>query len=205
MDQTQLLKGVLELAVLAVIAKGETYGYEILSTLEAAGLDGVGDASVYGTLRRLEQAGQLSSRLEASDSGPARKYYSRDRRRTASSCEPERRHGAHISDALGKLVKPVTADEYVREVGARSGICPGASGATSSPISAATSPNCRPRQISWRGSGLPRSTPPISALRKASSVATGSAPTCAHGARATSSSSRSWSSYSHSRSDSRSA
>ena len=51
-DQAQLLKGVLELAVLAVIARGETYGYEILSTLESAGFDGVGDASVYGTLRR---------------------------------------------------------------------------------------------------------------------------------------------------------
>lgn len=75
MDQTQLLKGVLELAVLAVIARGETYGYEILSTLESAGFDGVGDASVYGTLRRLEQAGHLESRLAASDSGPARKYY----------------------------------------------------------------------------------------------------------------------------------
>jgi PadR family transcriptional regulator PadR len=75
-EQSQLLKGVLELAVLAVIARGETYGYEILSTLEGAGLDGVGDASVYGTLRRLEQAGHLESRLAASDSGPARKYYS---------------------------------------------------------------------------------------------------------------------------------
>jgi PadR family transcriptional regulator PadR len=75
-EQTQLLKGVLELAVLAVIAQGETYGYEILSTLERAGFDGVGDASVYGTLRRLEQAGHLTSRLAASDSGPARKYYS---------------------------------------------------------------------------------------------------------------------------------
>jgi PadR family transcriptional regulator PadR len=74
-DQAQLLKGVLELAVLAVISRGETYGYEILSTLEGAGLDGVGDASVYGTLRRLEQAGHLNSRLAASDSGPARKYY----------------------------------------------------------------------------------------------------------------------------------
>ena len=76
MDQAQLLKGVLELAVLAVIARGETYGYEILSTLEQAGFHGVGDASVYGTLRRLEQAGHLESRLAASDSGPARKYYS---------------------------------------------------------------------------------------------------------------------------------
>src|SRR4051812_9765361 len=75
-DQAQLLKGVLELAVLAVISRGETYGYEILSTLEGAGFDSVGDASVYGTLRRLEQAGHLESRLAASDSGPARKYYS---------------------------------------------------------------------------------------------------------------------------------
>ena len=75
-EQAQLLKGVLELAVLAVIARGETYGYEILSTLESAGLEGVGDASVYGTVRRLEQAGHLESRLAASDSGPARKYYS---------------------------------------------------------------------------------------------------------------------------------
>src|SRR5215475_13904791 len=74
-EQAQLLKGVLELAVLSVIARGETYGYEILSTLEAAGFDGVGDASVYGTLRRLERGGQLTSRLAASNGGPARKYY----------------------------------------------------------------------------------------------------------------------------------
>src|SRR5947209_9204888 len=105
MDQTQLLKGVLELAVLAVIAKGETYGYEILSTLEAAGLDGVGDASVYGTLRRLEQAGQLTSRLEASDSGPARKYYSLTiggRKQLSTGTETWSR----VSDALERLVKP---------------------------------------------------------------------------------------------------
>ena len=75
MEQAQLLKGVLEIAVLAVLSSGETYGYDILSRLEAAGLKSVGDASVYGTLRRLEQAGDLRSRLAASASGPARKYY----------------------------------------------------------------------------------------------------------------------------------
>jgi PadR family transcriptional regulator, regulatory protein PadR len=74
-DQAQLLKGVLEIAVLAILGSGETYGYDILSRLEEAGLNGVGDASVYGTLRRLEQSGHLRSRLVASDSGPARKYY----------------------------------------------------------------------------------------------------------------------------------
>ena len=105
MDQSQLLKGVLELAVLAVIAQGETYGYEILSTLEGAGFDGVGDASVYGTLRRLEQAGHLTSRLEASDSGPARKYYvvtpiGREQLRTGTDT------WIRINGALEGLVKP---------------------------------------------------------------------------------------------------
>jgi len=93
------------LAVLAVIAQGETYGYEILSTLENAGLDGVGDASVYGTLRRLEQAGHLSSRLQASDSGPARKYYSvtpSGRRQLDTGTAA----WSSINDALGKIVKP---------------------------------------------------------------------------------------------------
>ncbi|MGH3009913.1 MAG: PadR family transcriptional regulator [Gaiellaceae bacterium] len=105
MDQSQLIKGVLELALLAVIAREESYGYEILSTLEAAGLDGVGDASVYGTLRRLERAGHLTSRLEASDSGPARKYYvitpvGREELRVGTET------WARINTAFGGLVKP---------------------------------------------------------------------------------------------------
>jgi PadR family transcriptional regulator PadR len=103
-EQAQLLKGVLELAVLAVIARGETYGYEILSTLEGAGFDGVGDASVYGTLRRLEQAGHLESRLAASNSGPARKYYS-----VTPSGAGQLRAGTEtwvrISDALERVVE----------------------------------------------------------------------------------------------------
>jgi PadR family transcriptional regulator, regulatory protein PadR len=104
-DQAQLLKGVLELAVLAVISRQETYGYEILSTLEGAGLDGVGDASVYGTLRRLEEAGHLNSRLMASDSGPARKYYTV----TAAGTEQLRAgtdQWTRINGALEGLVKP---------------------------------------------------------------------------------------------------
>lgn len=105
MEQAQLLKGVLELAVLAVIARRETYGYEILSTLEAAGFDGVGDASVYGTLRRLEQAGHLGSRLAASDGGPARKYYAM----TPSGAEQLRagtETWTRISAAFQELVEP---------------------------------------------------------------------------------------------------
>ncbi|MFJ4045927.1 PadR family transcriptional regulator [Microbacterium sp. NPDC089987] len=75
MDTTQLLKGVLDVAVLAVLRREDGYGYEIVRRLRDAGLGDVGDASVYGTLRRLYAAGSLSSYVVPSDGGPHRKYY----------------------------------------------------------------------------------------------------------------------------------
>lgn len=75
MDTTQLLKGVLDAAVLAVVRDDDGYGYDIVRRLRTAGLGDVGDASVYGTLRRLYAAGSLSSYVVPSDDGPHRKYY----------------------------------------------------------------------------------------------------------------------------------
>ena len=75
MDSTQLLKGVLDAAVLAVVQHEDAYGYDIVRRLRDAGLGDVGDASVYGTLRRLYTAGALSSYVVPSDGGPHRKYY----------------------------------------------------------------------------------------------------------------------------------
>lgn len=75
MDNTQLLKGVLDLAVLAVLAGEDGYGYDILRRLRDGGLSDVGDASVYGTLRRLYTSGALTSYVVPSESGPHRKYY----------------------------------------------------------------------------------------------------------------------------------
>jgi len=75
MDATQLLKGVLDVAVLAVVESEDGYGYDVLRRLRAAGLEEVGDASVYGTLRRLYAAGALTSYVVPSEEGPHRKYY----------------------------------------------------------------------------------------------------------------------------------
>ena len=75
MDSTQLLKGVLDVAVLAVIEHEDGYGYDIVRRLKTAGLEDVGDASIYGTLRRLFTAGALTSYVVASEDGPHRKYY----------------------------------------------------------------------------------------------------------------------------------
>ena len=75
MDSTQLLKGVLDTAVLAVLEAEDGYGYDIVRRLRDSGFTDIGDASVYGTLRRLYSAGALSSYLVASTDGPHRKYY----------------------------------------------------------------------------------------------------------------------------------
>jgi len=74
-DASQLLKGVLDVTVLAVVRQADGYGYDVVRRLRAAGLEAVGDASVYGTLRRLYQAGALTSYVVPSDEGPHRKYY----------------------------------------------------------------------------------------------------------------------------------
>lgn len=75
MDTTQLLKGVLDLAVLAVLKTEDGYGYDVMRRLREAGLTEVGDASVYGTLRRLFNGGYLTSYVMPSNEGPHRKYY----------------------------------------------------------------------------------------------------------------------------------
>ena len=75
MDRSQLLRGVLDAAVLAVVQRQDGYGYDVVRRLRAGGLADVGDASVYGTLRRLYRGGALTSYVVASEEGPHRRYY----------------------------------------------------------------------------------------------------------------------------------
>src|SRR5919107_2320072 len=75
MDRSHLLRGVLDAAVLAIVKRQDGYGYDVVRRLRGAGLTDVGDASVYGTLRRLYRAGALTSYGRPSDEGPHRRYY----------------------------------------------------------------------------------------------------------------------------------
>lgn len=105
METSQLLKGVLDLAVLAVLRDGDGYGYDVLRRLRQAGLDEVGDASVYGTLRRLYKAGLLTTYVVASEEGPHRKYYSLNdlgRVRLADSARTWRGFAATMERLLGE-------------------------------------------------------------------------------------------------------
>lgn len=76
MDEAQLLKGILEGCILAIIADGETYGYEILSRLEKCGFESLLEGTLYPILTRLEKRMLISCRKEKSPYGPMRKYYS---------------------------------------------------------------------------------------------------------------------------------
>ncbi len=75
MDDTQLMKGILEGCVLSVIARGETYGYEILTEMERVGFDDLGEGTLYPVLTRLDKNGYISCRKAKSPLGPIRKYY----------------------------------------------------------------------------------------------------------------------------------
>lgn len=70
----QLLKGLLSFVLLHLLAEQESYGYQVVSRLRQEGIE-VLEGTVYPALARLEREGRVSSRLVASRSGPARKYY----------------------------------------------------------------------------------------------------------------------------------
>lgn len=76
MEDAQLLKGILEGCVLAIIAKGETYGYDILSVLEKHGFSDIHEGTLYPVLVRLEKKHDIVCRIGKSPFGPKRKYYS---------------------------------------------------------------------------------------------------------------------------------
>ena len=71
--QIQLKKGVLEMCVLTLLSRGDSYGYEIFSRLEA--LIGMGEGTIYPLMRRMQTEGLVSTYLVESAAGAPRKYY----------------------------------------------------------------------------------------------------------------------------------
>jgi len=107
--RTQLLRGVLDLCLLAVMDEGPAYGYEMTKRLGARGLSIVGEGSIYPLLGRLERDGLVDTHRATSNGGPPRKYYSLSRR-------GERALSAGVSewqatrDAVDAVLGPVNAE-----------------------------------------------------------------------------------------------
>ena len=78
MDQdrrAQWLRGVLDLCVLALLARGDSYGYEVAQSLQAAGLGAIQGGTLYPVLLRLQRSGLVTVYWQEGGGGPARKYY----------------------------------------------------------------------------------------------------------------------------------
>lgn len=71
--QVQLKKGVLELCVLALLSRQDSYAYEIAARL-AEGID-MGEGTIYPLMRRMQADGLVETYLVESNAGPPRKYY----------------------------------------------------------------------------------------------------------------------------------
>lgn len=73
--RSQLLKGILDGCILAVIAKDTVYGYELSQKLQQAGLADVSEGTIYPVLLRLQKNGYIVGEMRPSEAGPNRKYY----------------------------------------------------------------------------------------------------------------------------------
>jgi PadR family transcriptional regulator PadR len=109
--RTDLLRGVLDLCLLAVMAEGPTYGYEVTKRLRVRGLSIVGEGSIYPLLGRLEREGLVETYRAASNGGPPRKYYrpSDEGRQALAAGVSEWRNARDAVDAvLGPIKAEVT-------------------------------------------------------------------------------------------------
>jgi DNA-binding PadR family transcriptional regulator len=70
-----MLKGALEGCVLEIISRGETYGYEIASSLRRLGFTDVVEGTVYTILLRIEKNDLVNIQSKPSALGPPRKFY----------------------------------------------------------------------------------------------------------------------------------
>lgn len=74
-DTTQMLKGILDGCLLAIIKEGEIYGYELAAKLESYGFHSFSEGTIYPLLLRMQKEKLVNTTLRKSTAGPKRKYY----------------------------------------------------------------------------------------------------------------------------------
>ena len=82
MMEGEILKGHLDMIVLAGLASGPAHGYAVIQEIRrrSGGAFDLPEGTVYPALHRLEQKGLLSSRWTTSEAGRQRRVYALTRR-----------------------------------------------------------------------------------------------------------------------------
>jgi transcriptional regulator len=78
----EMLKGHLDMIVLAALAGGSAHGYAVIQEIRrrSGGAFNLPEGTVYPALHRLEKSGLLSSRWTTAESGRKRRLYTMTRR-----------------------------------------------------------------------------------------------------------------------------
>lgn len=101
-QMTEMLKGVLEGLVLAILGGRSAYGYEITAWLRDQGFADIAEGTVYALLIRIEQRGLVDVRKVPSEKGPPRKVYSLNAQGRGALDEFWRTWG-FLEDRIGQL------------------------------------------------------------------------------------------------------
>ncbi len=101
-----MLKGHLDMIVLAALSAGPAHGYAVIEEIRrrSAGAFDLPEGTIYPVLHRLEQAGLLASRWVTADSGRRRRVYAMTKRGERALAE-RRAVWEEFSDAIGGLFK----------------------------------------------------------------------------------------------------
>lgn len=109
---TQLRRGVLEHAVLALVEARERYGYDLVVELSESGLV-ASEGSVYPLLARLRADELVVTTWQESESGPPRRYYRltpAGRAALGEFRESWARFSAAVDGVLGSTARGVMSD-----------------------------------------------------------------------------------------------
>jgi PadR family transcriptional regulator, regulatory protein PadR len=102
----EMLKGHLDLIVLAALAAGPAHGYAVIEAIKRKSGQAfdLPEGTIYPALHRLEQAGLLSSRWTTADSGRKRRVYALTRAGHRALAE-RRAVWQRFSQAIGGLLE----------------------------------------------------------------------------------------------------
>ena len=73
--QAQLMRGALDMCLLALLTREPAHGYELVRRMETAGFGNVSYGTIYPLLTRMRRLGLVADEQQTSPSGPPRKVY----------------------------------------------------------------------------------------------------------------------------------
>jgi PadR family transcriptional regulator PadR len=101
----EMLKGHLDMIVLAALSAGPAHGYAVIEAIRSRSGQAFNlpEGTIYPALHRLEQAGLLASRWVTAETGRRRRVYALTRRGNRALAE-QRAVWEQFSDAIGGLL-----------------------------------------------------------------------------------------------------